>query len=279
MKDQVRVAAIQMKVAWLDVEANLANMTRLVTEAARNEGVELVVFPELASSGYVTPKNKAFMIRYVMTAQKIPGAYTAGLGEVARKHGVYLVAGMLEAHPLVAGTLYNSAVLIAPDGKLVGVYRKCHIPSEEKHYFYAGTEVGIYQTELGVVGVMVCADNAFPEMGRLYALKGAEIVAIPYSRERKVNADLYKSIVTCRAYENQYYVVAANRVGQEGDLVFEGRSCIAGPLGDVLASSQSEEEEIVTATIDSETLIASRAWQARFRDRRPDLYGPLSQAF
>ncbi|MEK7281960.1 MAG: carbon-nitrogen hydrolase family protein, partial [Chloroflexota bacterium] len=100
------------------------------------------------------------MIRYVMTAQKIPGAYTAGLGEVARKHGVYLVAGMLEAHPLVAGTLYNSAVLIAPDGKLVGVYRKCHIPSEEKHYFYAGTEVGIYQTELGVVGVMVCADNA-----------------------------------------------------------------------------------------------------------------------
>lgn len=266
-----------MKITWLDVEANLANTVRLVAEAARNGGVDLVVFPELASSGYVTAKNKAFMVQYVKTAQKIPGPYTDGLGEAARKYGVYLVAGILEAHPRVAGTLYNSAVLIAPDGKLVGIYRKCHIPSEEKHYFYPGSDVGVYQTDLGVMGVMVCADNSFPEMGRLYALKGAEIVAIPYSRERKVNSDLYKSIATCRAYENQYYVVTANRVGQEGDLVFEGRSCIAGPLGDVLACSESEGEEIVRAVLDSETLISSRAWQARFRDRRPDLYGPLSQ--
>ena len=127
--------------------------------------------------------------------------------------------------------------------------------------------------------MQICADNSFPELARIYALKGAEIIAVSYSRPRMSNPALYHGVAACRAYENQCYVVSANRVGRERDAIFEGRSCIASPTGEVLARSDGEEETILRAVLDSETLIATRTWQTRFRDRRPELYGVITQPF
>jgi predicted amidohydrolase len=172
--------------------------------------------------------------------------------------------------------MYNTAVLIGPDGRCAGTYRKIHLPGEEKHYFYPGHEAAVLELALGRVGLLVCSDNSFPELPRLLALRGAEIHVVPYARRRMKNPELYVGMTACRAYENQCFVVACNRVGREGEVIFEGRSAIAAPSGEILARAQGEEETIVRAALRAEDLVAARLHQSRFRDRRPDLYRALA---
>lgn len=285
MKDVVKVAAVQMEVKWLDVQANLAKMRASVEKVATEGGADLVVFPELASSGYIKGKeNKDFLSfskAYLATAEPIPGPFTDTLGEIAQKHGCYIVAGMVEAHPLVPATIYNSAVLVAPSGEVVGVHRKPHIPSEEKHYFYPGNTTDVYDTDIGTIGILICADNSFPEIARVLTLKGAEIICVCYARPRGTATDvnLYYSIVACRAYENNNFFIACNRVGTEEESVFEGRSCICSPRGEFLARSESESEEIITATLKADDLKTARMRYSRFRDRRPELYDIIIEPF
>jgi predicted amidohydrolase len=278
MKSTVTVAAVQMEVKWLEPEANARAMAEWIGRATAAGGVDLVVFPELASSGYVTTRDPAFMRRYYRAAEPVPGPTTRALGEAARQHGVHVVVGVLEANPSVAGTMANTAVLIGSDGSVVGAYRKTHLPGEEKHYFSAGTQLPVFDTPLGRIGLLVCADNSFPEAARVLALRGAEIVVVPYNVRRMPNLELYVAMTATRAYENQVFVVACNRVGQEGEVVFQGRSAIAGPSGRVLARAHAEEEGVVRATLDAEELLRARLHQSRYRDRRSDLYGPLDEA-
>jgi omega-amidase len=190
---------------------------------------------------------------------------------------VHLVVGLLEAHPTVTGTMSNSAVLIGADGAVAGVYRKTHLPGEEKHYFGAGTELPVFDTPLGRLGLLVCADNSFPEAARVLALRGAEILVVPYNVRRMPNLELYVAMTATRAYENQVFVVACNRVGQDGDAIFQGRTAIAAPSGEILARAQAEEEGIVRASLDAELLVRARLFQSRYRDRRPDLYRALGE--
>ncbi len=278
MKARVDVAAVQMEVKWLDPLSNAQAMAAWIARAITERPVDLVVFPELANSGYVTTRDPQFMREYYRAAEPIPGPTTRLLGEAARQHRVHVVAGLLEAHPTISGSMYNSAVLIDPDGECRAVYRKIHLPGEEKHYFHGGHEAPVLETTLGRLGLLVCADNSFPELPRLLALRGAEILVVPYARRRMKNPELYPSITACRAYENQVFVVACNRVGQEGDTVFEGRTAIAAPSGEILARATAEEETIVRATLDDERLVQARLHQSRFRDRRPDLYRALCDA-
>ncbi|MFH1486280.1 MAG: carbon-nitrogen hydrolase family protein [Chloroflexota bacterium] len=285
MKDVVRVAAVQMEVKWLDVPANLARMREAVARLATEGDIDLVVFPELASSGYLKGKERKdfmdFSKAYLATAQLIPGPFTDSLGKAAQKYGTYIVAGMLEAHPSVPATIYNSAVLVAPSGEVAGVHRKPHIPSEEKHYFYPGNTTEVYDTDIGGLGILICADNSFPEIARVLSLKGAEIMCVCYARPRGTAPDpnLYYSIVSCRAYENNNFFIACNRVGTEEDTVFEGRSCICGPRGEFLARSDSESEEVLTATLKADDLKTARMRYSRFRDRRPELYDAIVEPF
>jgi len=276
MKSTVKVAAIQMEVKWLDPEANARAMTDRLARAVTEDRPDLVVFPELANSGYVTSRDPQFMRRYLDVAEPVPGPTTSLLAAAARQHAVHVVVGLLERHPTIPGTMYNSAILIRPDGSLGGVYHKVHIPGEEKHYFYSGSALPVWPTELGTLGLLVCADNSFPEAARLLALQGAEILVVPYALRRMANADLYVGMAAARAYENQMFVVSCNRVGQDGDAIFQGRSVIAAPSGEILARAAGEEETIVRATLEADALIRGRLHQSRFRDRRPDLYGPLA---
>jgi predicted amidohydrolase len=277
MKPQVRVAAVQMEVKWLDPEANARAMASWIARAAGEGDVDLVVFPELANSGYVTVRDREYLRRYYAAAERVPGPTTECLGAAARQHRVWVVAGLLEAHPTIPGTMYNSAVLIDADGRVAGVYRKTHLPGEEKHYFYAGSAVEPFDTPLGRLGLLVCADNSFPELPRLLALRGTEILVVPYARRRMKNPELYVGMTATRAYENQTFVIACNRVGQEADTVFEGRTAIAAPSGEILARADAEEETIVRAVLSAEAVVEARLYQSRFRDRRPDLYGPLGE--
>jgi predicted amidohydrolase len=280
MKDTVKVAAAQMEVKWLDPEANLTKMKSFLNRIEAKGGVEIVVFPELCSSGYVVGRDKQFMRNYLRVAQKIPGPFTESLGEMARKHGTYIIAGILEEHPVVTATLYNTVVLIEPSGNILGVQRKLHIPSEEKHYFYPGSSLDVFPTDLGKVGMLICADYSFPESSRVLSLKGAEIICVSINRGKTV-VDREQSIrvISCRAFENQNFFVACNRVGKENDLIFDGGSCIAGPNGDYIARSEIDTEDIVMGTLQAEMMSEMRTWTTRFRDRRPELYGPICQPF
>ena len=285
MKEVVRVAAAQVDVAWLKPEVNLAKMQNTIEKITQASKVDLVVFPELANSGWVIGRDKEefadFSRDYLKAAERIPGPYTEALGESAKKHSVYVIAGLLEINPAIPATLYNSAVLIGPSGEIIGTYRKAHIPGEEKHYFIPGSSTEVFATELGNIGMLICADNSFPESARALCLQGAEIICVPYARPIGIGSDaeLYFRIASCRAYENNTFFIACNKVGKEGNLIFEGRSCICGPGGEFLARSETDTEEIISAELRAEALQVARMKHSRFRDRRPDLYGIICQPF
>jgi len=285
MQDTVKVAAAQIEIEGLNPEVNLAKIVDVMGRIVKEDRPDLVVFPELSNSGYVKGREHkdfaSFSSRYSRVAEKIPGPFTDTLCEYSKKYNLYIAIGLLEAHPAITATLFNSAVLISAEGKITGHYRKVHIPGEEKHYFYPGDTVDVYTTELGNIGLLICADNSFPELARVLSLKGAEIICISYARPKGVGADpeLYSRIVSCRAIENNNFFVACNRTGKEGDLVFEGRSCACGPKGEFLALSQTETEEIIRADLHAEALVTARMRYSRFRDRRPDLYGILGLPF
>ena len=124
MKEKVNVAAVQTDITLFDVGANLAMIEKKVKEAKENGPVDLVVFPELASIGYIRERNKDFGCEYIKNAQKIPGEFTDSLGEIAKKNDVYIISGMTELHPQIPGTLYNTAVLVDPNGKIAGIHRR-----------------------------------------------------------------------------------------------------------------------------------------------------------
>ena len=275
MKELVQVAAVQLDVAWLDPKANVERMLALGEEAVQAGPVDVLVYPELSNVGYVTERDPAFAPQYMELAESIPGPTTEVLGGFARQHGVWIVVGLCEMHSVVRPSVYNSAVLIGPSGEVVGKHRKAHLPAEEKHYFYRGRSLDVWDTELGRVGLAVCYDALFPETLRVLALRGAEIVFCPFNVPREhLPPDVLVHLTRTRALENRAFVIACNRVGEQPGLHFFGGSAIADPAGALLALGD-DKESILRATLRRDTLVQKRAFHTHFQDRRPDLYGPL----
>jgi len=282
VKDQVAVAVAQVDVAWMQPEVNLQRMQRAIEQVFETGPADLVVLPELANSGYIKGREKNFGLEYIRLGERIPGPFVNGLADCARRHHAYVVCGLLEAHASVPGSVYNSAVLISPDGEVAGLHRKMHIPGEERHYFYPGNTRTMVETELGNIGLIVCADRRFPELTRVLTLMGAEMVCCPANIPGgKTEADPERAyaVPRCRALENRIFFIESNRVGTQEDLVFGGRSSIAGPTGELLARSDSADEDIIRATLCAATLYEARGMYPDFRDRRPEHYGMLAEAF
>jgi len=242
--------------------------------AAADRGAQLVVLPELVSSGYPGPAEPEAMRRFWDCAEAVPGPFTEALAAVAAERNVYVIAGMLERHATLAGGMWNTVVVVSPDGR-VERQSKLHLPREEKRYFFAGDRLQPFQTPLGCLGVLVCADNSFPEAMRALALQGAEVVCVVYAARRTANPETYRWLVATRAYENQLYVIAANRIGPAQDGIFGGRSTIAAPDGSVL-DTLDEQEGVAIGQLRADLLLAERLRQSRYRDRRPELYAPLA---
>ncbi|MBI5968910.1 MAG: carbon-nitrogen hydrolase family protein [Deltaproteobacteria bacterium] len=278
MKEKVEVAAVQMDIAWLDPEKNLERMIGWIEKIQREKPVDLIVFPELANTGYIRERNKEFGRDYFKKAEKIPGPFTEALGDAAKKSKVYIVSGFCELHPEIPGSVYNSAILINPKGEVLGIHHKLHIPGEENHYFYPGSTVNVYKTDLGNIGMVVCYDSIFPEICRILTLKGAEIICAPFNRPKRPSYDGLYHVAALRAYENRIYFIACNRVGKEMS-EFLGRSAIASPDGVILARSEGEEEEVLYATFYEDKILEERAFFPIFADRRPELYQEIIRRF
>lgn len=288
MRDKVRGSLVQMEVASLEPKKNASRMKEFIENIFDNGGADLILFPELANTGYVQLLDQDFGREFLKCAEPIPGYTTDILAKLAKKHQTHIVVGLAELHPRIPGTVYNSLVLIGPQKELLGIHHKLHIPDEEKHYFYPGSTLEVYQTEIGNIGMTVCWDNLFPELPRILALKGMEILCSGYSWGKPTSVHKRVTYIPTRfrcfsmmhAISNRVYAMACNPVGKYDGHDFDGHSAIAGPDGKILAYAEKEgEEEVLFVEFSNDHLLEMRAISPIFRDRRPELYGLLSEPF
>ena len=273
-----------------DPQKNLDRAIEFIRDAAR-QGANIVCLPELFRSQYFcqTEDHKNFDL-----AEEVPGKSTAALAEVARETGAVIIASLFERRS--AGLYHNTAAIIDSDGKLLGKYRKMHIPDDplfrEKFYFAPG-DLGFkaWDTQRGKIGVCVCWDQWYPEAARLTALRGAEIIFYPtaigwHPSEKKefgkAQHSAWETIQRGHAIANGCYIAVANRVGHEapagGDgIEFWGQSFVCGPDGEIIAKGSINEEEIVTAEIDWGRVDEQRTHWPFLRDRRIDAYDEINR--
>lgn len=271
---------------------NLRKALSLAEQAAKR-GAKIICTQELFRSQYFCQAEKH---DYFKLAESIPGPSTEAFAKLAKKHGVVIVVSLFEKR---AGGLYhNTAAIIDADGKLLGVYRKMHIPDDplyyEKFYFTPGdTGFRAWQTKHGKIGVLICWDQWYPEGARLTALQGAEILFYPTAigwhpqEKKKFGANqhgAWETIQRAHAVANGCYVAVTNRIGRErpegGDgIEFWGQSFIAGTSGEILTKGSADQEEILLAEVDLGRVDETRTHWPFLRDRRIDAYGDITRRY
>ena len=276
---KLRVAAIQMS-STPDKEGNKETAEALIREAV-SAGSDLVALPELWSC-------HGFDEAYRENAEPVPGPTTEFLGELARELGIYLLGGsILEGDP-GAQRLSNTSTFFDPSGEMTAVYRKIHLfdvkVSDRKYLESAniapGSEIVTAKAGAATLGLSVCYDVRFPELYRLLALRGAEILAVPAAFTLQTGKDHWELLLRARAVENQAFVVAPAQWGQKADGRWTyGRSMIVDPWGTVLATCPDRDGHAL-ATLDLDYLDRFRAEFPALANRRPETYdwrpdGPL----
>jgi predicted amidohydrolase len=279
MTRTVRIAVAQYAPQVGDVAGNRAAAVRWARLGA-DENVDLLVLPELASSGYVFA-SEAEASTTAEDAER--GAVVVALTEVCSASGMHCVVGVNERDGDVR---HNSAVLIGPQGYLA-TYRKLHLFNDEKSWFEPGGNLPVVELPFGKVGMVICFDLWFPEAVRALALAGAEVIAVPTnwvaSFRRKVYDDagycLGDIMAMASAGQNGVVMACADRVGVERDVQFLGCSIIVGPEGWPLRGPAGPEEEtLLFADVDLDTVAAARRRTPRnhlLEDRRPDSYNAV----
>lgn len=264
---------------------NCDRAERLAREAAR-QGANVILIQELFARPYFCSEEHP---RYFEWARPYEGhSVVARFAALARELGVVIPVSFFER----AGTAhYNSLAMADADGKILGLYRKSHIPDgpgyEEKYYFSPGdTGFQAWDTAFGRIGVGVCWDQWFPECARIMALKGAELLLYPTAIGSEPPAPGYDSMrhwqntMRGHAAANLMPLAAANRIGVERnvkgtEITFYGSSFIADHTGEKLAEAGRNSEEILLHSFDMDAIRDLRRSWGLFRDRRTDIYGPI----
>jgi predicted amidohydrolase len=276
---EITVATVQMKPRLGEAEENLVKMSETVSKIASQQKVDLIVFPELITSGY------ELGVRFTELAQRVPGPTINLLAQRANEYGVYIAFGMVTKEK-VESVLYNSAILVGPDGELLDTYNKIHLRGEERMAFREGYKLPVIPTEVGNIGLMIGYDLAFPEVARSLALDGADIICVMANWEAS-NIDEWKTYIRSRAYENSVFVAAANRVGEDVTLNFGGESMIVGPRGQIHASLANETdtetgaplEGFAVARIDLDEVRKYREEFQFIQTRQPAVYKTLVRKY
>jgi predicted amidohydrolase len=264
----VRIASAAIIPKKWDKETNWKRIENAVTEAAQNGDANVIVTPEGVLEGYVinevngvSGKEKQEIVdKFIELAEPINGEYIKRACNLCNKLDVYLVFGFLEKRD---SKLYNSVILIDPDGDIIGKYSKTHFaqgytinPDE----YVAGDNYPVFDTPFGKVGMIICYDRQLPEPARIMALKGAQVLFVPaygsYTEESGWNTVLMRT----RAYENEYPVVFCNPF----------QSLLIDEDGDIRAFGKAGE--IVYYNINT----SPKRYEGRFKNRRPETYGVIS---
>ena len=279
-REHLRLAVVQMSCS-AELDANLDKAEAFVRDAAA-AGAHVVLLQELFENLYFPQLEREELFALAHDVDGHP--FLERFAALAAELGVVLPVSFFErAHQ----AYFNSLAMVDADGRVLGIYRKSHIPDgpgyEEKYYFSPGdTGFKTWSTQAGRIGVGICWDQWFPEAARAMALQGADLLLYPTAigsePEEAGGLDtsaMWRRAMVGHAVSNAVYLAAANRVGREGDASFYGRSFIAAPTGDRLAEADDVSETIIYADLDLAWARSFRAGFGFFRDRRPDLYGPL----
>ena len=252
----VSIGLIQTTVSD-DIAANMKKTIERIEEASR-KGAQIVCLQELYRTKYFPQEKKQDVSKL---AETIPGESTRAFSELAKKKKIVIIAPLFEKNS--NGKYYNSAAIIDANGKILGSYRKVHIPNDqffhEKNYFEAGDQgYSVHKTQYARVGVLICYDQWFPEPARINALKGAEIIFYPtaigwikgHTSSDGDWHDAWKTVQRAHAIANGIHVAAVNRVGEEGQLKFWGGSFVCDSFGKVLKEASDTNEEALVVKVD-----------------------------
>ena len=283
---QVKVAALQFSCSR-DVQENINKAEKMVREAADNDA-NIILLPELFERQYFCQEKRYDYYDYALPLEKNPAVNR--FKEVAKELGVVIPVSFYERD---IDHLFNTVAMIDADGRVLGIYRKTHIPDDhfyqEKFYFTPGdTGYKVFDTRFGCIGVGICWDQWFPETARCMAVQGAEMLLYPTAIGSEPILDVdssshWRRVMQGHAAANLMPVVAANRIGvetvepckenagQSSSLDFYGCSFIADATGDIIASAK-QEETILYGEFDLDALKEDRLSWGLFRDRRPETY-------
>lgn len=255
------IALAQIHIQLGNPAANLDATTAWIAEAARR-GCQLVVFPELWSTGYDLENSKQH-------ASEIEGGIFPNIAALARKHRIMVGGSTLERS---GDEVYNTFTLHHADGSLAGSYRKIHLfqPMQEDEWLEPGDRLAQVSLPGIDAGLAICYDLRFPELFRSYALMGCQIVLVSAEWPAR-RIEHWKVLARARAIENQMFIAAVNRVGESKGERFGGYSAVIAPDGSVLAEGETSEG-LITAQIDVDLISHTRKNFSILSDRRPDSY-------
>ncbi len=258
---KLNVSLGQMDIALGKPDKNLDKMQAMTAEA-RRRGSEVVVYPELWSTGYDLERVREH-------ATPIDEGVFAEVGKIAKVHSIYIIGSLLSS----ADQGYsNKATIFSPQGDCLAEYSKVHLfkPMEEPKYLVPGHEAPVFDLPWGKSALAICYDLRFPELFRKYALAGTRVVFLtaewPYPR-----LSHWQTLLKARAIENQFFVVACNRVGESGEWRFFGHSAIYDPSGELIVGAD-DKETLITAVLDLDAVDEVRQAMPTLQDRQEEVY-------
>jgi predicted amidohydrolase len=251
----VQVAPSPQPLTAAGIADNAARTAALVRQCQVATGAELIVLPESVTTGFTPGVDVAELWDLV---SELPGPVLDPYAELAAELGIHLVLGTYERGP-ERGVVYNAAVVIGPEGKLLGTYHKTHPFGGERFdrggWVTPGDDVLVVDTPLGRIGVIICFDGDYPEVARITAIRGAEILCRPSALLR--SADLWELTNRARAYDNHVYVIGSNATGVDpAGTIYFGNSMIVTPIAEVIARAASHQCWI-SARLDPATALSS----------------------
>ncbi len=268
----LRVGLVQMN-SRSDKETNLATAERLIDEAAE-KGARLIGLPEYVS--YLGPKDL-----HEANAESIPGPTTDRFAAKARQHGIYLLGGSILERSNTPGSYYNTSTFFSPDGELRATYRKIHlfdiditgnVSANESATILPGDQAVTVEMDGHTLGLSICYDLRFPELYRMLALDGAEVLFVPAAFTLFTGKDHWHTLLRARAIENQCYVLAPAQIGpHDPNAQCYGHALVADPWGTVIADAPNHEG-VVIADIDFDYLRQVRTQVPSLANRRPSAY-------
>jgi len=263
----VAVTLAQITCQLHDKQANLKRMADIVRSARG----DVVIFPEMSLTGYL-PRDDLFRL-----SEPISGPSVEAVSELAKETGKDVVFGAPIKDDAVEGHIFNSCVLAAGNGRVFR-YDKAYLPNfgpfEERLFFSHGSDAVVAEGLHARIGLMVCYDMFFPELSKLEALMGAQVL-VNISAAPTTSRPTFQKVMPARAAENGVFVVYVNMVGVHGSLVFGGGSVVYGPRGEPVASAKELKEQVLECDLDFTELEVARRFRPLLRDSRPEVVDRL----
>jgi N-carbamoylputrescine amidase len=273
MKD-VRLAVVCMQSDFGRIEKNISRMESFVQEAAA-EGVSMICFPELSTTGYTIKENPH------LYAEPVPGPISKHIAKIAKENKLVIMAGMLEKG---SGDKPHISQIVAGPYGIIGMYQKTHLSPQEKEIYQPGQIIKTFIYDHSNFGIQLCYETHFPELSTIMALQGAEIIfflyASPHGKPEE-KRDSWLRDLPARAFDNGLFIVACNQVGENGaGLLFPGVIMILNPGGKILHQYTGSKEKMIIAELKGSDLAKIRTDRMRYfvKYRRPELYNAISQA-